>query len=102
MQLPDDTVTVNFDLGDHKILFVFNEADKESSVFYINIAEYKFCSFILDYDESAGTVVGTTNGNEYTFIIGEAGNLLPQKTTIQLTATPAEGYIFIGWRIGEK
>ncbi|MDD2283670.1 MAG: hypothetical protein PHD92_09835, partial [Eubacteriales bacterium] len=90
-----DTVTVTFTPGSHKILFVFSEADKESSVFYVDFA--KSYTLVLAYDDREGTVVGTANGSNYTFNIGEAGNLLAQWTTIELTAAAKEGFTFIGW-----
>jgi hypothetical protein len=54
-------------------------------------------TFILNYDESEGTVVGKIDSSDYTFTIGGDGNALPLGVTIELTATAAEGFTFVGW-----
>ena len=100
--LENNVVTLTFNPGDHKILFVFNETDKESSVFYIKIEEVILYNFTLNYDESEGAVAGKVDGSDYTFTIGEAGNALPLGVTIELTATASEGFAFVGWANAEN
>jgi uncharacterized repeat protein (TIGR02543 family) len=56
--------------------------------------------FILNYDTAKGSVSGTVNGTDTTFVLGESGNEILAGAKLVLTASPFENMEFVGWYDG--